>query len=290
METISDFLPPDVYKTAGISLKNQHFLDIMKQKPRVGFFEIHAENFMSEGGNHRRFLEKVCLDYPLSIHGVGMSLGSAEGLSHTHLKAFKAIVDKFNPMLVSEHLAWSAVDGYYLNDLLPLPLTQESMAVVADNVNHMQDFLGRQILIENPSSYLTFKNSEIPEPDFLSGLVERTNCGLLLDVNNVYVSASNLGWNAEEYLKYIDGKAVQEIHLAGHTVRTVDGGIILIDDHGAAISNNVWNLFQTALSSWGSKPVLIEWDTNIPPLETFVQEADKASVLMRKFERASAYA
>ena len=261
--------------SVGISLKNEHFQDILKTRPAVDFFEVHAENFMSDGGNHLYLLDDVRSHYPLSIHGVGMSLGSAEGLSRAHLKAFRRVVDRYQPSLVSEHLAWSSGSGKYLNDLLPVPLTEESLKVVAGNIACMQDMIGQKVLIENPSSYLSFELDSIPEHEFLNRLVSMTGCGLLLDINNVFVSASNMGWSAQDYLSSIDKSAVGELHLAGHAVKEIDGKTLRIDDHGSAVSEDVWQLYASFLEMCGQGPTLIEWDTNIPPMTSLLAEAEK---------------
>ena len=265
----------------GVGLKSQHYQNVLDLLPAVDFFEVHAENYMVDGGAHHAFLSAISRHYPLSLHGVGMSLGSADGLDSGHITRFKALVERYRPALVSEHLAWTGVAGTYLNDLLPLPLTEESLAVVSVNVDRLQQAVGRQILVENPSSYLAYTHSTIAEPDFLAALSSRTGCGLILDVNNVYVSAANLGWDALEYLGYFPVEAVREIHLAGHLIRQVDDVHLHIDDHGSAITDDVWALFTAALAHTGPVPTLVEWDTNIPPLDTLVGEAMKARAVLR---------
>ncbi len=264
----------------GVSLKSQHFEDVLSLKPDLAFFEVHAENYMSEGGAHHRYLEIIRAEYELSIHGVGMSLGSAQGLDAEHLKHFVEVVDRYKPALVSEHLAWSVNDGYYLSDLLPLPLNAESMMVVSQNIDQMQQALGRQILVENPSAYLAFEKSEIPEPEFLSEMVEKTGCGLLLDVNNVYVSGTNMGWSTSEYLNNLPMEAVGEIHLAGHAVRDIEGNKLLIDDHGSVVCDEVWDLYQTAVTKAGRVATLVEWDSNVPNFQVLLTEAEKAASLL----------
>jgi len=281
MDDMTYPVPPES-DFVGVSLKNQHFTTILTEKPSVSFFEIHAENFMSEGGNHLRFLDKVVEIYPLSIHGVGMSLGSAEGLSDKHLQAFKTLMNRYDPLLVSEHLAWVSQGGYYLNDLLPLPLTKESLKVVSDNIKKMQDVLGRQILVENPSAYLAFDRCDFSETEFLIELVSETRCGLLLDINNVFVSASNMGWCAEEYIDAIPASAVGEVHLAGHTLRNIDGAQLRIDDHGSVVNEDVWSLYRRAISLWGAKPTLVEWDTNVPEFSVLMEQALQARMAMNE--------
>ncbi|GHF29300.1 hypothetical protein GCM10017044_25690 [Kordiimonas sediminis] len=277
----------------GIGLKAQHYHDVLNSLPPLSFFEVHAENHMVFGGPHRSFLEKITSQYALSIHGVGLSLGSAEGIDRNHLHRFKALVDDYNPALVSEHLAWSVSDGTYLNDLLPLPLNEESLRIVSDNVACVQDAISRPLLVENPSSYLAFEGTTIPEPEFLIRLAENTGCRLLLDVNNVYVSACNMSGEQEaksaetgyakalDYISQIPADLIGEIHLAGHLLKDVDGTEIRIDDHGSHVDRAVWSLYAALIRQVGARPTLIEWDTNIPPLSTLVSEAQKAQTLMQ---------
>lgn len=265
---------------AGVGLKTQHYDDVLMSKPALSFFEVHAENYMMPGGAHHRYLEAICDRYPLSIHGVGMSLGSAEGLDKSHMQRFKAVVERYRPWLVSEHLAWSRSGATYLNDLLPLPLNQQSLSVVTDNINAVQDAIGRKILVENPSAYMAFNDSDIPEVDFLTALADATGCGLLLDVNNVYVSGKNMGWDISAYLDSVPAALVGEIHLAGHLTREVDGETIRIDDHGSRVSEVVWSLYRKVIERIGPRPTLIEWDSDIPALDVLLEEAGTARELM----------
>jgi len=281
MNTHASSIPPGTTYSVGVGLKSEHYVQILKDKPPLGFFEIHAENFMSPGGAHHRYLEEITASYPLSIHGVGMSLGSAEGLDVEHLKRFKLLVETYKPILISEHLAWSMEGGYYLNDLLPVPLTRESLQIVSDNVKNMQDYIGRQILVENPSAYMALTASTIPEPEFLTCLAEETGCGLLLDVNNVFVSGSNMGWDIEAYIKSISADLVGEIHLAGHTVKNIDGTELRIDDHGSEVCEEVWQLYANLLEQIGPKPTLVEWDTAIPAFDILCAEAAKAQKVLQ---------
>lgn len=271
----------------GVGLKAQHYMEVLESRPDLSFFEVHAENYMMQGGNHLRFLEAVNEHYALSIHGVGMSLGSAEGLDRTHLRRFKSLVDRFNPSLVSEHLAWSVQGGTYLNDLLPLPLNEESLDIVTKNVNAVQDAIGRQILVENPSTYMAFHATDISEPEYLERLAEATGCGLILDVNNVYVSGTNNGFSAEEYLAAFPMQHVGEIHLAGHTEKNIDGSIIRIDDHGSPVIDPVWDLYEAAILAGGIKPTLIEWDNEIPEFKILVDEANRAKSLMADCDKSA---
>jgi uncharacterized protein (UPF0276 family) len=253
--------------------------EIQSGRHRVGWLEVHAENYMA-GGAAVRTLERIRRDYPLSIHGVGLSLGSADGLDAAHLERLAALVERLEPNLVSEHLSWSVTGGVYLNHLLPLPYTAETLALVARHVERAQDRLGRRMLIENPSSYLRFHDSPIPEVEFLNALTRRTGCGLLCDVNNVYVSCENLGGDAAAYLDAIEPGAVAEIHLAGHAVNDADGQAILIDDHGSRVTEAVWRLYARALARFGPVATLVEWDTDVPELAVLIEEAAKADVLL----------
>lgn len=280
MTTTVSFCSSGAQYPVGVGLKSEHMLQIIESQPKLAFFEVHAENFMTTGGNHMRFLDAIVETYPLSVHGVGMSLGSAEGIDQDHLNKFKQVVDRYQPGLVSEHLAWSVHSGHYLNDLLPLPLNATTLRVVADNINRMQDGIGRQILIENPSTYVSFQATDIPEPEYLTKLAEKTGCGILLDVNNVYVSARNNNFDARRYLGNIPADLVGEIHLAGHLVKNIDGAEIRIDDHGREVAPDVWTLYGETVARIGARPTLIEWDSNLPDLSVLVREAHKARDLM----------
>jgi uncharacterized protein len=243
------------------------------------------------GGVAPRLLDDLRRDYPLSLHGVGLSLGAADGLDPAHLERVAAAADRFDPALVSEHLSWSAVDGVYLADLLPLPLTEEALDVACRNVQHMQERLHRAILVENPSSYFTYRHSTIPEWEFLAALSRRTGCGLLCDVNNIYVSASNHGWDAGAYLRGLPVEAIGEIHLAGHAIRRLASGEMLrIDDHGSRVAPEVWALYAEALTLFGPAPTLIEWDTDIPPLEVLLEEAATAELHLQRAREGAGYA
>jgi uncharacterized protein len=266
---------------AGIGLRFAHHEQVLRERPRVAWFEVHAENYFG-GGTLRRVLASVRRDYPLSLHGVGLSVGSAEGLDAQHLHRIAELVRAIEPGLVSEHLSWSIVGGQYLADLLPLPMTEEALEVVCRHVEQTQTVLQRRLLIENPSSYLQFVHSTIPEWEFMAALAERTGCGILCDLNNIYVSASNHGWDPERYLAALPVAAVAEFHLAGHAVRTLDNGSVLcIDDHGSRVAAPVWALYQRALRRFGELPTLIEWDTQIPAFEVLLDEAGQAGALMR---------
>jgi uncharacterized protein (UPF0276 family) len=275
---------------AGIGLRFRHHREVVESKPSVAWFEVHTENYMG-GGAPLRYLEAVRRDYPVSLHGVGLSLGSAEGLDPAHLERVAQVVGRIEPGLVSEHLSWSVVDRRYLADLLPLPMTEEALGVVCANIARLQDRLKRRILVENPSSYLRYRHSIIPEWEFLAEAARRTGCGILCDVNNIYVSARNHGWNGSAYLAALPRQSIGEIHLAGHSVRTLEGGRELrIDDHGSRVSPEVWALYGEALARFGAVPTLIEWDTDVPPLEVLLEEAACASRLLEGIGRADALA
>lgn len=260
----------------GIGLKAQHMAEILEERPALGFLEIHAENYMGNGGAPHRWLSAIAEHYPLSVHGVGLSLGGDEPLDTDHLEKLARVVERYQPRLVSEHLAWSVMDGHYLNDLLPIPYDEESLAVVAEHVDQVQNRLGRMILVENPAVYVAF-DSTLAEPQFLSELVAGTGCGLLLDVNNIYVSHRNVGLEIEDYLDALPRHAVGEIHLAGHHVRRIGNAEIRIDDHGSAVCAEVWDLYRRAVARFGAVPTLIERDSDIPALSVLVAEAETAN-------------
>ena len=273
--------------SAGIGLRFPHHDAVVSERPPVGWLEVHTENYLG-GGDPLRALEAARRDWPVSLHGVGLSLGSAEGLDAGHLARIKALAGRTEAGLVSEHLSWSIAGGVYLGDLLPLPLTEEALALVCANVAHFQDALGRQVLVENPSSYLRYRHSTIPEWDFIAAVAARTGCGILLDVNNVFVSASNHGWDAEAYLDAVPVAAVGEIHLAGHSARDFAGRTIRVDDHGSPVCPEVWALYARALRRFGPVPTLIERDNNLPPLADLAAEAVLAQTMIEENRRADA--
>jgi uncharacterized protein (UPF0276 family) len=262
-------------RPAGIGLRAAHHDAAVASRLSVGFLEVHAENYLT-GGPARRALETLRRDHAVSVHAVGLSLGSAEAIDAAHLGRVSALVAAIDPWLVSEHLAWSVTGGVYHNDLLPLPYTEEALGAAAANVERMQDGIGRRVLIENPSTYLQFDHSPIPEPEFLAALARRTGCGILLDVNNVYVSAVNHGFDPETYIDAVPEAAVEEIHLAGHHRTEEDGVAILIDDHGSPVCDAVMALYARAARRFPQAPTLIEWDSNVPALDALVAEARRA--------------
>lgn len=266
---------------AGVGLKPEHYRDILDNRPDIGWFEVHPENYMGAGGPPHHVLERVRADYPLSLHGVGLSIGAARPLDAEHLGRLKALAERYEPALFSEHLAWSTHDGAFLSDLLPLPYTHETLAHVADHVDETQTALGRRILIENPSTYVRFSAGDMDEIAFLTELARRTGCGLLLDVNNVYVSAHNHGYDPVAYIDAFPADQVGEIHLAGHAeMHDEAGGRLLIDAHDRSVLDAVWSLYARAIQRTGPVPTLIEWDSDIPAWEVLFAEARRAETIM----------
>ncbi len=266
---------------AGVGLKPEHVADILQLKANIGFFEVHAENYMGAGGLPHAQLTAIRENYPLSLHGVGMSIGGETPLSIDHLARFKALVNRYQPGMVSEHLAWSTHDDIFYNDLLPAPYTDETLQRVCEHVNQMQEYLGRQILIENPSTYIAFAQSTWLEVDFMSQIAERTGCGLLFDVNNVFVSATNHGYSPQEYIRAYPLDKVQELHLAGHAHDKDDAQRpLLIDSHDCLISNEVWELYKLTISLTGPLPSLVEWDSEIPEWPILAAQAGEADKII----------
>lgn len=259
----------------GIGLRAPHVETIAVERPALAWVEIHAENYMG-GGRALARLDAIRRDAPVSVHGVGLSLGTDGPLDAAHVARLRALIDRVEPFLVSEHLSWSTVGGAYLNHLLPLPYTEETLAVVADRVARVQQVIGRALLVENPSSYLRFRHSTIPEAEFLAALVARTGCGLLCDVNNVFVSAHNVGLDARAYLDALPAHAVGEIHIAGHAANDADGRVVLIDDHSSRVADPVWALYERAVRRFPAAPALVEWDTDVPALDVLIGEASIA--------------
>jgi uncharacterized protein (UPF0276 family) len=265
---------------AGAGLKPEHQRHVLEARPDVGWFEVHAENYMGAGGPPHHFLERVRALYPLSVHGVGLSIGSANGMAPGHLGRLKSVVDRYQPFVVSEHLAWSMHDGTFLNDLLPLPYTEATLSLVACHVDEAQMVLGRRILIENPSTYLRFDGEEMPETEFLRALARRSGCGLLLDINNVVVSAANHGFDPRAYLERFPHEHVGEIHLAGHAVLESDGDALFVDTHDRTISPEVWSLFRDVIAHRGVRPTLVEWDTDVPAWPDLEAEVHQAQSIL----------
>lgn len=267
----------------GIGLKTEHIAPLLAQRPQLSFVEVHAENYFVDGGARLANLEKVREHYPLSIHGVAASLGGAEPLDPLHLQHLKRLIERFDPQCFSEHLAWATYQGIYHNDLLPLPYSQASLQRVCEHVDQLQSVLGRRILVENPASYLRFSDAEISEPEFISELILRTGCGLLLDLNNLHVSCCNHDLDRQHYLEALPLHAVGEIHLAGYAPDQLDNGQrLLIDSHDRDVSAEVWQLYAQVCAQLGAKPTLLERDANLPPFEELVAEALLANTYLQQ--------
>ncbi|WP_168790556.1 MNIO family bufferin maturase [Paraburkholderia aromaticivorans] len=287
-ELLSQHAQRSLPQRAGVGLKAEHYRTILESRPDIGFFEVHAENYMGAGGPPHRFLSAIRGLYPLSIHGVGLSIGADRPLDRDHLQRLKALVGRYAPGQVSEHLAWSSHDCGFLNDLLPVPYTAQSLACVVDHIDQMQEVLGRQILLENPSTYLAFEESTYAETDFIAAVARRTGCGLLLDVNNVYVASVNRQINPFSYIDAYPLAAVQQIHLAGHAEEADEKSrLLLIDTHDRQVANVVWDLFARAIEQTGPIPALIEWDSNLPDWPTLKAEAERADTIIQAATQAA---
>ncbi len=274
---------------AGVGLKARHYRTILEEEPDIGWFEVHPENYMGAGGPPHRYLSAVRERYPLSLHGVGLSIGGDRPLDKAHLARLKALIERYGPGLFSEHLAWSTHDEGYLNDLLPLPYTRETLARVAEHVDEVQQAVGRRMLLENPSTYVRFAETDMAEVAFIAELVDRTGCGLLLDVNNVYVQATNHGFDPEAYIDAFPVEHVGEIHLAGFARQEDDlGEPLLIDAHDREVDRIVWDLYARAIRRSGPVPTLIEWDANVPEWPVLHAEAMRAEAVMREACRPGA--
>jgi len=273
----------------GVGFKPEHFIEIDSGPQPVGFFEVHAENYMGAGGPPHARLARLREDYALSVHGVGLSIGAMQPLDRDHLARLKLLCDRYEPESFSEHLAWSSHGEVFLNDLLPLPYTQETLALVADHIDEVQDTLGRRMLLENPATYLLFEESTIEETDFLRALAERTGCGLLLDVNNVFVAATNHDLDPCDYLARFPVGHVGEIHLGGHS-ETVDdlGAPLLIDSHDTPVKDPVWALYESLIARTGPVATLIEWDNDVPAWPVLRREAELAGAILKRAARAAA--
>lgn len=266
---------------AGVSLKANHYRTIIETRPEMGFFEVHAENYMGAGGPPHRYLTAIREHYPLSLHGVGLSIGADRPLDSEHLQRLKALNERYEPALFSEHLAWSSHGTNYLDDLLPVPYTDDALHRICQHIDQVQTALGRQMLLENPATYIWFKESTWRETDFIREIAQRTGCGLLLDVNNVHVASTNQHWDAHRYINDFPLGRVQQIHLAGHSRQTDEKGRpLLIDSHDRSVDELVWNLFRQVIQRIGPVPTLIEWDSNVPAWAELQAEAVMAEVLM----------
>ncbi len=267
----------------GIGLKAQHCRQVLQERPAIGFFEVHAENYMVDGGPFHHFLSGIREHYPVSLHGVGLSIGGEGPLDEAHLDRLFGLIERYDPIWFSEHLAWSCHGGVFFNDLLPLPYTLETLRRVCEHIDRTQERLKREMLLENPATYVEFATSTISESEFLREVVRRTGCGLLLDVNNVYVSCVNHGRDPRQFINEIPLDKVREIHLAGFA-REVDaaGASLLIDNHGSAVDTAVWDLYAAVLDRHGAAPTLIEWDNNVPALSVLLAEAERAARILAR--------
>lgn len=264
----------------GLGFKPEHFPAIRETRPELGFFEIHAENYMGAGGPPHRQLTALRQDSAISLHGVGLSIGGPGRLDADHLARLRVLVDRYQPESFSEHLAWSSHGAEYLNDLLPLPYTPETLRIVCDHIDEVQERLGRPMLLENPATYVLFEQSTLAETDFLTQIARRTGCGLLLDINNVFVSCTNHRTDARAYLAAFPLDRVGEIHLGGHAAEDLPSGPLLIDDHGSPVADPVWRLYAETVARAGARPTLIEWDNDVPPFAELLAEARRAAAIL----------
>lgn len=264
----------------GIGLRAPHINRVLHERPKIPWFEMHSENLFAAGGSLHQAMESIRMDYPLSLHGVGLSLGSADALDTTHLARLAALVDHYQPALVSEHLCWGAVGGRHSNDLLPLPFTEEAVTLLASRIRQVQDVLRREILVENVSTYVRFQEGDYSEWEFVAEVVRRSGCGLLCDVNNIYVNSVNHNFDPRLYLQALPGDAIREIHLAGFTRKDNLAVPLLIDTHSRPVDDVVWNLYADAIALYGPVPTLIEWDQDIPELEVLLAEAAHAEGIL----------
>lgn len=278
--------PAAIPARAGVGLKAEHYEIILETAPDVGFFEVHAENYMGAGGPPHHYLTEIRNRYSLSLHGVGLSIGADRVLDRDHLRRLRALIDRYQPGLFSEHLAWSTHDTAFFNDLLPVPYTRETLGRIVEHIDEVQETLGRQMLLENPSTYLSFTESTYSEIDFIAEIVRRTGCGLLFDVNNVYVASTNQQWDPVRYIDAYPLAHVQEVHLAGYTREADDQGrALLIDTHDRPVDDIVWSLFAHAIERLGPVPTLIEWDAKLPSWPELKAEAERAESIMLAGER-----
>ncbi|MBR9875613.1 MAG: DUF692 domain-containing protein [Vibrionaceae bacterium] len=275
------------HNLVGVGLRTPHLDFFSQSHPSLSWLEIHSENYFQPNAAERLQLQSLREAYQISCHGIGLSLGSVERVNQNHLAQLKALIDVIEPMFVSDHLSWSENGGHYFNDLLPLPYTEEALNVFTQNVQEVQDYLQREILIENPSSYVRFQHSTISEWEFLAEVQQRTGCRLLLDLNNVYVSAFNHGFDCDTYLAAIPADKVDEIHLAGFTIKQLDKGEIWIDTHSRPVSDEVWQLYRHWIQQHGLRHTLIEWDLDIPAPEVLLAEANKASQVLSEYDATS---
>lgn len=275
-------LSPTLPNAVGIGLRHPHHQYVLAEKPNVPWLEVHSENFFAHGGPAINFLKQIREHYPLSLHSVGLSLGSAQKVDKNHLRKLKNLIKETEPFLISDHISFSNIDGYVLNDLLPIPYTKESLQILCDNISQTQDFLQKQILVENPSTYLSFNISEFSEDEFINQTAKISGCKILLDVNNIFVAANNNGFDAVKYLNNIDKNIVAEIHLAGHSQSSIKEQKILIDTHNNLVNQGTWDLYKIAVKNFPNVPTLIEWDQDIPEFDVLEAEAKRAENIIAK--------
>ena len=274
------------HKLLGLGLRYPHLRQVLTDMPKVDWLEVHSENYYSIGGIDFDYLKEIREYYPISLHSIGMSLGSATGLEDAHIEMVRGLINEIDPFMISEHLSWSAIDDKFIPDLLPTPFTKESLDIFTQNVSYVQDKLKRSILLENPSTYFEYTHSVYSEAEFLNKLVEKTGAQILLDVNNVYVSAKNHGWSPTEYIDAINHQHVKEIHLAGHSIKKIDEtSSLYIDSHDNVVDDEVWKLYEYALNAIGPVHSLLEWDADIPSLNELVTEASKIQFYLDKITR-----
>lgn len=269
----------------GIGLRYPHYTQVLEERPSIGWFEVHSENFFSNGGNEIKALLNISEYYPISLHGVGLSLGSSDGISKVHLDRLSNLVHQVQPKFVSEHLSWGHVGGIHMPDLLPVPYTEESFNTFKRSISISQDFLKREILIENPSSYIEYKSSRLHESYFLVELCNQTGAKILLDVNNLFISSWNHGWNTKEYIDSIPFNLVKEIHIAGHSIKELSNDSTLrIDTHNNYVCDEVWALYDYTVQRFGPIPTLLEWDADIPSLNVLIEEASKCESYLSSYK------
>ncbi|OSQ35774.1 hypothetical protein TMES_20140 [Thalassospira mesophila] len=272
---------------AGVGFKAEHASDVFENADPVSWFEVHPENYMVSGGPRLQMLTQLRERFPLSLHGVGLSLGGGEPLDKNHLRSLRALVDRFEPAQVSEHIAWSGHDGKYLADLLPTPLTLAALADLVNAIDEVQNAVGRRILIENPTSYLALPQNAMPETDFIMAAARQSGCGLLIDVNNIFISAYNLGFDARDYIDVLPADLIGEIHLAGHEQDADARDDVLIDTHSRPVASPVWALYWRLIDRIGAKPTLIEWDNDIPDWQVLAHEAALANAIIDASENCA---
>lgn len=269
-------------------MRSEHYSIATTTSPSVDWFEVHSENFFGDGGQPHAVLNQIRQQYPIAFHGVGLSLGSTDNLSKTHLARLKTLIAHYQPALVSEHLSWSSINGAYLHDLLPLPMCEESVKHLAHRIEYVQEYLNCQILVENASTYLEFVHSDMTEWEFVTTIAQKSGCKILLDINNIYVNACNHKFNPIQFIEFVPPNLVGELHLAGHTVNRFSDGEILIDTHNQRVCDEVWDLYRQAAQRFPHAPTLIEWDKDMPPFDTLLEEVSIARTVRSELHHAAA--